>query len=193
MRNYRLGRPHEAYLQKLNYGFAGYRPEISLEGVVTASIIAGELFIQVKYTLKLLRNWDTFLILSQIRTFCPHIFGFEYSIFAQALRCRLSHADQLPCIECKEQKHCGECSTSFRLDIRTLPQSVTEVQVDIWRCLGSCESPFDPTWRRQADHYLPTVGEKRGRWDDSESMGQVFPMPGATDDDLARWCARICI
>ena len=191
MRNYRLGRPHEVYLQKLNHGFARHLPNTSLEAAVTARIVAGELFLQVKYTLKLLKSWDAFLILSNIQNFCPHILGFRDSIFAQALRCRLSHADQLPCIECKEQKHCRECSTSFRLGIRTLRQSVTEVQVDIWRCLGSCESPFDPKWRRQADQYLPTVGEERRKWDDSESMGEVFPMPGATDDDLAKWCARI--
>lgn len=160
--------------------------------MVTANIVAGELLLQIKYTLRLLKNWDISLIRMEILELCPHLVDrFRDSIFAQALRCRLSHANRLPCIECKKQKHCLECPTSSQVDLRTLEILVTEVQVDVWRCLGSCESPFDSKWRRQADRYLPNVSRRQGRRNDQESMGRVFPMFGATDQELAKWCASI--
>lgn len=158
MRNYRLGRPYKINLERLSNRTARYSPETSLKSVVAANIVAGELLLQIKYALRLLKNWDISLIRMNIPELCPHLVDrFRDSIFAQALRCRPSHANRLPCIECKKQKHCLECSPSLQEDTRALENLVTEVQVDVWRCLGSCESPFDSKWRRQADRYLPNV------------------------------------
>lgn len=154
MRNYRLGRPYEINLERFSKRSAMNLPEKSLESVITAKIVAGELLLQIKHTLRLLKIWDISLIRTTIPELCPHIDRYRDSIFAQALRCRLSHANRLPCIECKKQKHCLKCSTSFQVHIRTLENLVTEVQVDVWRCLGSCESPFDSGWRSQANRYL---------------------------------------
>ena len=192
MRNYRLGRPYKINLERLSDRFARHLPETSLESVVTANIVAGELLLQIKYTPRLLENWDITLIRMEIPELCPNLVDrFRDSIFAQALRCRLSHANRLPCIECKKQKHCLECSTSFQVDIRTLENLVTEVQVDVWRCLGSCEGPFDSKWRRQADRYLPNVSRRQGRRNDQKSTGKTFPMFKATDEERAKWCASI--
>lgn len=158
MRNYRHGRPNQINLERLSNRSTRHLPEASLESVVSPNIVAGELLLQIKYTLRLLKHWDISLIRMYIPGLCPHLINrFRDSIFAQALRCRLSHANTLPCIVCTKQKHCLECSTSFQVDIRTLENLVTEVQVDVWRCLGSCESPFDSKWRRQAARYLPNV------------------------------------
>lgn len=195
MRDYRLGRPYETNLARLfsNRVDRNCR-ETSLVGVVTANIVAGELLLQIKYTLRLLENWDITLIRRRIPKICSHLNDLlRDSIFAQVLRCRLSHANRLPCIECKTQKLCPKCLTLFQVDIRTQEDLVTEVQVDIWRCLGSCESPFDSEWRRQADRYSPSRSRRQeieGR-KDQESMGKIFPTFGATDEELAKWCASI--
>lgn len=192
MRNYRLGRPYRINQERLSKRFTRHLPEASLESAVTASIVAGDLLLQIKYTLRLLKNWNISLIRRNFPALCPHLVDyFRDSIFAQALRCRLSHVNKLPCIECKKQKHCLECSTSFQVEIRTLQNLVTEVRVDVWRCLGSCESPFDSKWRRQADRYLPNLNTRQGKRDDKESMERVFTIVGATDEELAKWCASI--
>jgi len=163
MRNYRLGRPHKVNLERLSHRFAEHRPETSRESVVSANIVAGELLLEINHTLLLLKNWDISLIRANIPNLCTHlVIQYRDTIFEQTLRCRLSHANRLPCPQCKRQKHCLECSTSFLLDIRTLKSVVTEVRVDVWRCLGSCERPFESQWGRQADGYLPDVS-KQGR------------------------------
>ena len=194
MRNYRLGRPYEINLASFSNRIDRNFQDTSLEGVATANIVAGELFLQIKYTLRLLENWDIILIRRSVPKICSHLSDqLRDSIYAQVLRCRLSHANMLPCIECKTQKLCPKCLTLFQVDIRTQEDLVTEVQVDIWRCLGSCESPFDSEWRRQADRYLPSRSRRQEieRRKDQESMGKIFPTFGATDEELAKWCASI--
>lgn len=192
MRNYRLERPYKTNLENLSKRFALHLPEKTLESVVTANIVDGELLLQIKHTLRLLKEWDISTIQTNIPKICPHLADRVRDLtFPQALRCRLSHANGWSCVECKKQKHCMECSTSFRVDVRMLENFVTEVQVDVRRCLGSCESAFDSKWRRQADRFLPRVGERYGRRDDRESRGSVFPMFGATDEELAKWCASV--
>ena len=155
MRNFRLRRPYELYLKRLSKKYARHFPDTGLESAVTADIVEGELLIQIKHTLRLRKNSDMSLIRVMPRELCRHLVGrHRDSIFAQSLRCRLSHASNLPCSECKKRKHCPNCSTSFQVDIRMIETFVTEVCVNIWRCLGSCESPLNPKWRAQADRCL---------------------------------------
>ena len=190
MRNYRLGRPYEMYLKKLSNRYTTHRPEKSLEGVVTASIVEGELVLQVRYTLKLLKSWDITLIRRTISKLCPHLIDcFVDSIFAQALRCRLRHAARKrpPCIECKGRKQCPECPTSFQVSVRSLEDPVTEIQVDVWRNLGSCKSPFNSRWRRHADPYLPDIDD----WQPGRSDRESSYCLELTDEELGIWCAGI--
>lgn len=193
MRNYRLGRPYEINLARFSNQMDRNPGDTSLEGVTTAHIVAGELLLQTKYTLRLLGDWDIPLIRVRIPKICSHLTNQVCdSTFAQVLRCRLSHVNRPPCIECKSQKLCPKCLTLFHVDIRTLGNLVTEVQVDVWRNLGLCESPFDSEWRRQADGYLPNRREREmKRRNDQESMGKIFPTFKATDEELAKWCASI--
>ena len=164
MRDFPLGRPCKIHLMRLSGRFARQSPETGLESVITPSIVAGELLVQIKYTLRLLKDWDISSIRENLPKLCPHLAdSLSDSIFAQALRCRLSHISTLPCIECKKKKHCPKCFTSFQVDIRTLENLVTKVQVDLWRCLGSCESPFDSKWSRQAVQYVPKLGRRQWR------------------------------
>ena len=162
MRNYRLGRPYEIYLKRLSNRYARRRPDYSLESVYTADIVEGELLIHIKHTLRLLKDWDISTIRLNLPAFCSHLIDrWLDSVFAQTLRCRLSHANRLPCIECEKRKVCPKCSTSYQVDIRTLEDLVTEVQVDVWRCLGSCESPFNSEWRKQAERYRPNTRQRK--------------------------------
>ena len=126
MRNYRLGRPYEIYLKRLSNRYARRRPDYSLECVYTADIVEGELLIHIKHTLQLLKVWDTSTIRLNLPAFCPHLIErYLDSVFAQTLRCRLSHANRLPCIECEKRMVCPKCSTSYKVDIRSLDNLVT--------------------------------------------------------------------
>ena len=145
MRDYRLGRPHEKYLKKLSDVYTIRLPESRLKGGVTASIVEGDLILKVKHTLKLIKGRDITLSRTIFSKLCPHLVHcFVDPMLVQALRCRLRHAarKQPPCIECKGWKHCPECPTFFYVHVRSLEDPVTEIQVDIWRNLGTCESPF---------------------------------------------------
>ena len=186
MRNYRLGRPYEIYLKRLSNRDARHRPDTSLKSVHTADIIEDELLIYTKHTLRLKKNWDISTIRVNLPSFCTHLFYcYNDSIFAQTLRCRLSHANRLPCIECQKRKHCRECSTSFQVDIRSLGTRVTEVQVDVWRCLGSCESPFNSKWRGQAARY--PWGRIQRKRSDHNLTGRIIPIVRATNENDDEW------
>ena len=186
MRNYRLGRPYMLYLERLSKKYAKHLPDTSLESVHTADIVEGELLIHSKHTLRLFKDWDVSSIRVNLPDFCRHLIDLYCdSIFAQTLRCRLSHANRLPCIKCKKRKHCPDCSTSFQVDIRTLETLVTEVQVDVWRCLGSCESPFNPKWRGQAERYPPSRRQRKRN--DQKLTGRIVPIVGAANEDDEDW------
>ena len=212
MRDYRLRRPCETMLKRLSNRFARSLLEASLEGVLTAKIVACNLLLQITYTLRLLEDWDISLIRHTIPKLCPHLVDHtdDDSIFAQALQCRLSHVNDFLCIECRNKKHCRKCTTSFQMDIRKREDLATEVQVDVWRCLGPCDSPFDSEWSFHADPYLRNISRKRERRVDSRSTwgtfrmfmaigenhdqvttGRIFPTSGATDEELAKWCKSI--
>ena len=134
MRDYRLGRPIEAYLTGLSDRHTEHLPEQSLRRIVTVRIVGGELVLKVKYTLKLPKNWDTTLYQTPISPLCPHITTrFENSIFTKALDCRVMHAyrKQPLCIECKGLKHCPKCRTSFQVTVKSLENPGTKIQVDV--------------------------------------------------------------
>ena len=185
MRNYRLGRPYMLYLERLCDEYDRIYPDASLKSVHTADIVEGELLIHIKHTLRLFKNQDASLIQFNLPNFCRHFINrYIDSNFAQTLRCRLSHADKLPCVECKKRKHCPYCLTSFQVDIRTLETLVIEVHVDVWRCLGSCESPINSKWRAQAHRWPPRCQQNRI---DPKSTGRVVPIVRATHEDDDDW------
>ena len=186
MRNYRLGTPYMLYLERLSKKYAKHLPDTSLENMLTADIIEGELLIHIKHTLRLFKDWDVSTIRLSLPGFCRHLVDrYIDSIFAQTLRCRLSHANRLPCIECKKRKHCPSCSTSFQVNIRTLENLVTEVQVDVWRCLGPCESPFNSKWREQVERNPPSRIQRKGN--DQRLTGRILPIVEASNEDNEDW------
>ena len=186
MRDFRLGRPYKLYLERFSCEYARHDlGDTSLKRVVTADIVEGELLIRIKYTLGLLKAWDIKLIRWNLPEFCPHLHDrYNDSVFAQNLRCRLSYANRLPCVECKKRKSCPKCSTSYQLEIRTLITLVTEVEIDVWRCLGSCESPFDPKWRSQAERYLPSREQRSPSF---QELIRIVPLSRAPDQDDEDW------
>ena len=186
MRNYRLGRPHMLYLERLSKRYTKHLPDISLEDLYTADIVESELLIHIKHTLRLFKDWDVSTIRLNLPSFCRHLID-QYidSIFAQTLRCRLSHANRLPCIECKKWKHCPGCSTSFQVNIRGLENLVTEVQVNVWRCLGSCESPFNSEWRGQVERNPPSRTQRKRN--DQNLPGRIVPIVEVSNEDDEDW------
>ena len=186
MRNYRLGRPYMLYLERLSKKYAKHLSDTSLESLHTADVVEGELLIHIKHTLRLFKDWDVSSIRLNLPSFCHHLIDvYRDSIFAQTLRCRLSHANRLPCIECKKRKHCQGCSTSFQVDIRTLETLVTEVQVDVCRCLGSCESPFTSKWFEQAERY--PWGRIQRKREDQKLKARIVPVVGTTNESDEEW------
>ena len=185
MRNYRLGRPYMLYLERLCEEYDRVYPDGNFKSVQTAEIVEGELLIHCKHTLRLFKNWNVTSIQINFPNFCRHFYNrYIDSNFAQTLRCRLSHANKLPCVECKKRKHCQYCSTSYQVDIRTLETHVIEVHVDVWRCLGSCECPMNSKWRAQAARRPPGCQENRI---DQKSTGRVVPIVRATNEDDDDW------
>ena len=188
MRDYRLGRDYETKLEKLSVREDFDLPEVYHEEVVTATIVAGELRLHIQYTLRPRIDWDEDFIWDEFAYLCTHIEGyFDDSIFVQALRCNLSHVDGLPCVDCKQIKHCSECSTSFQVEVREPEDLVTEVKIDVWRDLGSCESPFDAKWRSQADQYLLNTDDTQGTSNDQGPIGRIL----RTLEELEIECTNI--
>ena len=160
MRDYRLGRDYETKLKQLCKSITLDLPEVYREDVVTATIVAGELRIYIQYTLRPHMDWGEKFLWDHISFICKHLQPYaDDSILPQALFCYLSHVDRLPCVSCRLIKRCLECSTSVQVEVRVPEDLGTEVKVDVWRDLGSCESSFDTKWRGHADEYYFDSGD----------------------------------
>ena len=152
MRNYRLGKDYKKSLQKLSVSVA-HPSEYWHGGTIKAEIVPDELVLRIKHTIRLPKNRNVYWIRTKIGSLCPHDRKFSDKVFTQAFQCALNHRDGLPCVECQKQKCCPECSTSLHVDLGNPKNRPTVVQVNVSRNLGSCESPFDLKWRKQADPY----------------------------------------
>ena len=192
MRDYWLGRDYETNLKKLCTKETLDLPDSFHEEVITATIVRGELRLDINHTLRLLQDWNVYMIPERIGPLCPHLKNyFDASILGQALRCSLIHADEFPCVNCSKKKGCSECSTTFTLKIRRLEGSATEVKVDIWRDLGSCKSPFDLKWRKQTAQFMSRARERQYREYTLQRLGRVFDIDSLTNVELSTWCANL--
>ena len=152
MNHYRFGRPYTENLKRLSYSYSVTIDEMVLESVLWSRIVAGELLVRVKTRVRLLGPWNSGLVNNQMPPVCPHLeYYCQDQTLWQTIDCRMSHANKLPCARCKMRKACRECSTWFRVDVQELENFETEVQIDVWKYLGTCETPYDPKWREQAE------------------------------------------
>jgi hypothetical protein len=151
MNEHRLGRSYTRNLEALSFNFFRTRHDSDLEGTIWGEIEAGQLLLRFNQRLRLLASGNIKLIHRRLRPICPHLeWGHGDKTLWEAINCRLSHANNLPCAECRMPKCCRECSTWFYAGVRELEDSETEFRIEAWKFLGACETPYDPKWRRQA-------------------------------------------
>ena len=171
MNNYRFGRALQMYLDRLSYKFAATIGNKNIKNEVWGSIFMGELLVRVNSKLQLPSPPDVSLVRHWIPEICPHLLGLDHESFtSEMILCRPCHAGRLPCVECSKRRSCRKCSTWFQVKGRDLGKLGTEIQIDIWKYLGHCESPFDPMWRNQIDS-LCLDAPKTSTWPEDEWHG----------------------
>lgn len=150
MNHYRLKRPYMEYLERLSRDYSSVGSEASLQSTIRAAIIADELVVSLSQTLRLQAPPTIGTIHWRLTPVCPHLqHSADDRTLWKAIECQLSHTNTLPCGDCKVQKRCRECSTWFQVEVEKLGNSETELQLEVWKHLGTCESPYDPKWRKQ--------------------------------------------
>ena len=152
MNHYRFGRAHQMNLERLSHKLTVARGDTTIKTEIWARIVLGELLVRVNSKLRLPSPSDINLIRYRIPGICHHLRGLDQRSFVlQTILCRPCHAGRLPCVECSKRRSCRKCSTWFQLNGRELETPGIEIEINIWRYLGSCETPFDPKWRSQTD------------------------------------------
>ena len=152
MNHYRFGRAHQINLERLCHKITVTRGDTNIKTEIWGRIVLGELLVRVNSKLRLHIPSDVDLVRYRIPEICPHLMGLEERSFVlQTTLCRACHAGRLPCVECSRRKSCRKCSTWFQVNGRELANQGTEIQIDIWKYLGSCKTPFDAKWRSQTE------------------------------------------
>lgn len=151
MNHYRFRRAHQINLERLSYQDTRTYGNMNIKTETWGRIVLGELLVRVHLILRLpSSSFDIKPVRLSIPRICPHLFGLQKSCFeSQKILCRPCHAGRLPCVECSNRQCCRECSTWFQVSGRERENLGIEIQIDIWRYLGSCETPFDAKWQRQ--------------------------------------------
>lgn len=152
MKEYRIERSYTKILDTLSFSFSWDLGDSVLEGTVWGDIVAGELVLRFDQRLRLLVPSNIELIRKRLRPVCLHFYwlGGDQTLW-EAIDCGLSHAGDSLCAECSMRKPCPECSTLFQVGVQEPKKdSETEIQVKAWKYLGTCETPYDPEWRKQA-------------------------------------------
>jgi hypothetical protein len=151
MNQYRFGRSHTKALEALSFSYCRILDDSMLEGIIWGEVVAGELLVRFNQRLRLLVPGNIKLIHRRLRPICLHLewLGGDRTL-SETIGCRLSHANNLPCAECSKHKSCRECSTWFHVGVLQFEGSQKEFQIEAWKYLGICETPYDPEWCKQA-------------------------------------------
>lgn len=185
MNQYRFGRAYQRALEGLSHNSIKTLGGINIKTEISARIILGELLLQVVSTVEMPSSSDIDLVMGKIPEICPHqrdSVHWKYVLRPQMTLCPLCHAGgNSPCITCNEQNSCQECPTWYQVHREELGTRSTEIQIVIWKYLGSCETPFDAKWRRQIDilDFRDTLGLKvpgtsTRAWDPQSETVEVF-------------------
>ena len=102
----------------------------------------------------------------RVRVYCPkmcfHWNGFDLGnnlkkTLEKMLGCDMKHEPTKPCVLCNSIIACSSCATEFVISILKCDWSFYRraVYITAWKDLGSCETPFDKSWRTQCweNHY----------------------------------------
>ncbi len=161
MNHYRYGRAHQADLERICHKSAVTIGDTNIETEIWGRIVLDELLLRMSSKLRLNKPSDIDLVRNRIPDICPHLNGLDRSISdSQTTVCGPCHAGRVPCVECSRRKSCQICSTRFQICGRELGNSGTEIHIDIWRYLGSCETPVDAKWRSQTDSSGPRISKR---------------------------------
>ncbi len=153
MNQYRFGRPYTNHLENLSFNFSNIYKDCTLQGALRCEIVAGQLLLRFSQKLEFPVPTNIRSIQTLLREICPHLhwFGGDPNFLSDAIKCRLSHVSNSSCSGCSMLKCCRKCSTWFLVGARELEGSKTELLIEAWKYLGSCETPYDPKWRKQAE------------------------------------------
>ena len=150
MNHYRFGRAYQINLKRMSDNLTMTRGDTNIKNEIWSRIVVGELLVRVKSKMRLSSSSDLDSVRFRIPEICPHLRGLYQKRYRQpTMLCPPCRAGMLPCVECSKRKSCQKCSTWFQVTGRELEKSRTEIQIDVWRYLGTCETPFDAKWRSQ--------------------------------------------
>lgn len=152
MNNYRFGRPQTRSIESLSYNHARTIDDASITTKIRNRVVDDELIIWINSKMLLPDSSSIKLLRHRITDICPHMTGLEKRYFdPQNLFCLPCHTGRVPCRDCRKQKHCKECLTWFQASGKQVGSggTETEIEIDIWRNLGTCQSPFDMKWLTQ--------------------------------------------
>ena len=169
MKRHRLGEDHGISLDAFSYrGSVSTLRHKSEWLEVEARIFADELLIYRRYTATLKSKDDLKRYKGNLRV-CPHLgrnegiyYCAEYRSLLKRARCRLRNVH---CTSCIELYQCFSCLTEWNIE-----QHGRKIILNIWKNLGSGESPSDPRWRY---HVVYTYNEPRVMSSSSREAGSI--------------------
>ena len=118
--------------------------------------IANEhLLMKVEYRMLLRKNEDFGRIRRRFSPeICPHWNRLDRDenlerTLQRMLGCSMIHETTKPCVLCNSIIECSWCATEFVISIIKCDWSLYErvLYITAWKDLGSCDTPFDPSWR----------------------------------------------
>lgn len=153
MELYRLGRLRQKDLDRLSYHKAERLGNTRLELNICAGIANGELLLHITATLHLPDSSGLERrVLLHMPELCPHLLHIYRGFESPSLLCGACRAGSVPCNDCSARKTCPKCRTRFELNGKRVGRSgAIEIQLDVWKTLGACEDPMDPSWLTQVD------------------------------------------
>ena len=150
MNQYRFGAAQRIDWNRLSYTSRVGYGATSIRTKIWASIVRDELLIHVNSKMRLSCPSDIVLIRREVPEICPHLTGlYQGENGSQGILCRPCHAIEPLCADCRKQRRCQECVTWYQISASTVGVSGREIQIDIWKYLGRCETPLDPMWANQ--------------------------------------------
>lgn len=155
--------------------------------------IANEhLLMKVEYRILLREKEDMHMCFPKI---CPH---WNYCDRGQnlirtlkrMLGCSMIHEATKPCVLCNSMIECSRCTTEFVISVLKCDWSLYDraVYITVWKDLGSCETPFDTSWRTHCWRFQRSLPRESSVQFEPGSIRNAFEelgYPKLKDDGIA--------
>ena len=158
MNRHLYGREHGIALEEL-YKYWSYSwKKSALQVTLSPRIIADEMLLHLNFRIYLSLSTISEYILQfreQDLEICPHLdVNFSANkLLLDTLACKTRHFDDRDCTSCNGLKQCRSCPTEFRLSVDDFGDLGHVIVLNVWKNLGSCRTPFDPTWQAHVTKY----------------------------------------